>query len=134
MRRALNIMFKNKKLAIAVPIFLAAGIYLLSLLLIEGEKQTELAAEAPILSVAWFFGVFFVIYILQKNESCPEWFLNCMKLFVTVLSCGYTLFLMILLCIGGFREFNMGIYPGLITYSAVAWVHSKGTLDNTDVF
>lgn len=45
MRRALNIMFKNKKLAIAIPIFLAAGIYLLSLLLIEGEKQTELAAE-----------------------------------------------------------------------------------------
>lgn len=49
MRRALNIMFKNKKLAIAVPIFLAAGIYLLSLLPIEGEKQTELAAEVPIL-------------------------------------------------------------------------------------
>lgn len=74
MRRALNIMFKNKKLAIAVPIFLAAGIYLLSLLPIEGEKQTELAAEVPILSVAWFFGVFFVIYILQKMNHVQNGF------------------------------------------------------------
>lgn len=74
MRRALNIMFKNKKLAIAIPIFLAAGIYLLSLLLIEGEKQTELAAEAPILSVAWFSAYFLSFIFFKKMNHVQNGF------------------------------------------------------------
>ena len=125
MRKLLDKMFNNKKLSIIIPILISAVMYLLFVLVGEAEDKTNLIIATPIVSVIWFFGSFLVVYVQVRNPSCPERFLNICEFIAAVMFGIFGLAHIVLFIIGGFQNFNPSICIGIITYSAVAWAHSK---------
>lgn len=125
MRKILDKMFENKKSAMIIPLISAVVVYLLFVLFGTAEDKTNTIIMTPIVSAIWFFGVFFIIYIQVKNASCPEWFINLFEMLATILSGIYAIISVVSFFISGFQNYNFGLCPGLVTYSAVSWVHSK---------
>lgn len=108
-----------------VPIATAILVYLLFVFFGVSKDKTNMVIMTPILSVFWFFGVFLIIFIQVKNTSCPEWFLNIFELSATIFFGIYAIAGIISFLITGFQNFDYGLCSGLVTYSAVSWVHSK---------
>lgn len=128
MRKLLDIMFRNKKLSTLIPILLALVVYILFILFGNAEDKIRTAAITPILSAAWFFGVFLIFYIQVKNTACPDWFLNLMELSLFIVTEAYALIGTVLFLIGGLQNFNPGLCMSIITGSSIAWAHSKRLL------
>ena len=126
MRKILDKMFCNKKLSILLPIIVAMVTYVLLILLgNSNNNKLDTLLALPIISVFWFFGVYFIVLIQVKNTSCPEWFLNLLELFlVTVLGIN-AIVSTVELVLGGFKDLDFSLCIGLITFSAVSWAHSK---------
>jgi len=125
MRKILDALFRHRKPALVIPVLAAAVVYLLFLLFGNAADDLRTLIMTPTLSALWFFGVFFIVYIQVKNASCPEWFLNLLELLVTVLPGLYAVIGTIFFVAGGFQNFEFGLCLGYVTYSAVAWAHSK---------
>ena len=125
MRKILDKMFENKKLAMLVPLVLATLVYLLFVLFGAAENKMNLVIEIPIICAIGFFGGFFVLLIQVKNPSCPEWFLNSFELLCTISWILYAIIGTIRFVIGGFQDFDLSICLGFVVYSAFAWAHSK---------
>ena len=124
MRKILDKLFENKKLSMLIPIIAAAVVYLLFVLFGKGEDKWELVIIIPIVCVFWFFGVFLITFFQVKNPMCPEKFLDFFELMATVVFVSCALVNMITFFINGFQDLGV-ICPGAVTYSAVAWAHSK---------
>ncbi len=86
MRKLLDIMFRNKKLSILIPILLALVVYILFMLFGNAEDKIRIVAITPILSAIWFFGVFLILHTLSlqgrrsegiKYASCCVAFAPC---------------------------------------------------------
>ena len=86
MRKLLDIMFRNKKLSILIPILLALVVYILFILFGNAEDKIRIVAITPILSAIWFFGVFLILHTLSlqgrrsegiKYASCCVAFAPC---------------------------------------------------------
>ena len=86
MRKLLDIMFRNKKLSILIPILLALVVYILFMLFGNAEDKIRIVAITPILSAIWFFGVFLILHTLGlqgrrsegiKYASCCVAFAPC---------------------------------------------------------
>ena len=127
MRKLLDKMFGNKKISLIIPITTALFMYLLFVFFGTAEDKTNMIIMTPVVSVFWFFGVFFIIFIQVKNPSCPEWFLNIFELSATIFFGIYAITGIVSFLFGGFQNFNYGLCLGLVTYSAVSWAHSKRT-------
>ena len=125
MRKILDRMFDNKKLSILIPILISTLLYLLFIILGKADDKMDIIIATPIVSVFWFFGVFFVIYVQVKNKSCPEGFLNFVEFMVAFLFGIYSLSDAISFVITGFQNFTPLTAAGLLTYASVAWAHSK---------
>lgn len=125
MRKLLDIMFRNKKLSILIPVLSALVVYILFILFGNVEDKIRIVAITPILSAIWFFGVFLILYIQVKNTACPEWFLNLIELSLFVFSEAYALIGTVLFLIGGLQNFNPGLCMSMVAGSSIAWVHSK---------
>lgn len=125
MRKILDRMFDNKKFSILTPILISTLLYLLFIFLGKADDKTDILIATPIVSVFWFFGVFFVIYVQVKNKSCPEGFLNFVEFTVAFLFGIYSLSDAISFVINGFQNFTPLTAAGLLTYASVAWAHSK---------
>lgn len=125
MRKILDRMFDNKKLSILIPILISTLLYLLFIILGKADDKTDILIATPIVSVFWYFGVFFVIYVQVKNKSCPEGFLNFVEFMVAFLFGIYSLSDAISFVINGFQNFTPLTAAGLLTYASVAWAHSK---------
>ena len=124
MRRILDKLFENKKLAMLIPIITAAVVYLLFVLFGTGDDKVNVIITTPIVCVFWFFGVFLITFFQVKNPMCPEKFLDFFELMATVVFVSCALVNMITFFINGFQDLGV-ICPGAVTYSAVAWAHSK---------
>ena len=75
MRKILDKLFKNKKLAFGLPILFATLVYLLFVLFGTAEDKNELLIVTPIVTVIWFLFLKInlltnckQIKILQENE------------------------------------------------------------------
>ena len=124
MRSILDKLFENKKLAFWIPIAFAAVAYLLFALFGVSENKGEDLIVMLIVSIGWFFGVFLITFFQVKNPMCPEKFLDFFELMATVVFVSCALANMITFFINGFQDLGV-ICPGVVTYSAVAWAHSK---------
>ena len=124
MRSILDKLFENKKLAFWIPIAFAAVAYLLFALFGVSENKGEDLIVMLIVSTGWFFGVFLITFFQVKNPMCPEKFLDFFELMATVVFVSCALANMITFFINGFQDLGV-ICPGAVTYSAVAWAHSK---------
>ena len=124
-RKILDKLFENKKLAFWIPIAFAAVAYLLFALFGSSENKGEDLIGLLILTVAWFFGVFLVFFAQVKNPRCPEKFLDFFELLVLVGFVPSSLIGMFIFLFSGFQNFDFGICVGAVTYSTVSWVHSK---------
>ncbi len=125
MRKILDKLFENKKLAFWVPIAFIAFIYLLFLLFGTVEDKTSLLILTPIVTVLWLFGSFFVVFVQVKNPRCPEWFLNFFELMAVVMFTVFGFIDAISFVISGFQNFSPTICAGIVTYSSISWAHSK---------
>ena len=125
MRRLLDKLFENKKLAFWLPILFAAVMYLLFLLLGGAEGKGELLTLTPIATVLWLFGSFLVVFVQVKNPRCPESFLNGMELIAVVVFVGVGLVEAVTFVISGFQSFNPLVCAGTVTYSAISAAHNK---------
>lgn len=124
MRSILDKLFENKKLAFWIPIAFAAVAYLLFALFGVSENKGEDLIVMLIVSIGWFFGVFLITFFQVKNPMCPEKFLDFFELMAIVVFVSCALVNMITFFINGFQDLGV-ICPGAVTYSAVAWAHSK---------
>ena len=124
MRRILDKLFENKKLSMLIPIITAAVVYLLFVLFGTSDDKVNVIITTPIVCVFWFFGVFLITFFQVKNSMCPEKFLDFFELMATVVFVSCALVNMITFFINGFQDLGV-ICPGAVTYSAVAWAHSK---------
>ena len=124
MRSILDKLFENKKLAFWIPIAFAAVAYLLFALFGVSENKGEDLIVMLIVSIGWFFGVFLITFFQVKNPMGPEKFLDFFELMATVVFVSCALANMITFFINGFQDLGV-ICPGAVTYSAVAWAHSK---------
>ncbi len=129
MRKILNKMFSNKKLSILIPILIAALIYLLFLFFGTSEDKNRLLLITPIVSALGFFGVFIIVLFQVKNPMCPEWFLNLLELFFTVITGIYSIIGIVSFFASGFQNYDPVICLGLVVFSAVSWAHSKRKTD-----
>ena len=127
MRKLLDKMFGNKKLSFIVPIAIALLMYMLFILFGRAEDKTDLMIVTPIVSVIGFFGIFLVVFVQVKNPICPEWFLNLGELLFAIGLGSFAVIRIVSFVISGFQNFDIVICLGLITYSAISWVHSKRT-------
>ena len=125
MRKILDKMFENKKLAFWLPIIFATLLYLLFVLFGIAEDKSELLVLTPIVTVFWLFGSFFVVFVQVKNPRCPEWFLNVFELLATVIFVIYGFVGAISFVIADFQNFSPSICAGIITYSSISWAHNK---------
>ncbi len=125
MKKILDKMFNNKKLAFWVPIIVAALIYLLFLLCGSPVDKKPLLIGTPIVTVFWYFGSFLIVFVQVKNQMCPEWFLNFAELLVTVMFTVFGSVEAISFIISGFRNFSPIICAGIVTYSSISLVHVK---------
>ena len=127
MRKILDKMFGNKKIAILIPILISELLYLLYIIFGVAENKMNIIIGTPITSAFWFFGVFFVFYIQVKNRNCPAFFLNIVE-FVAALFFGfYSIIDAIYVVVSGFQSFTPITAAGVLTYASIAWVHSKRT-------
>ena len=124
MRKILDKLFVNKKLAFWIPIAFAAVAYLLFALFGSVENKGEELISLLIVTPLWLFGVFLIIFFQVKNPRCPEKFLDFFELMAIVVFVSCALVNMITFLINGFQDLGV-ICPGAVTYSAVAWAHSK---------
>ncbi len=127
MRKILDKMFENKKLAILIPILISALMYLLFIIFGVAEDKINIIIAAPIASVFWFFGVFLVVYLQVKNKRCPEGFLNSVEFAAALFFGIYSIVDAISVVISGFQSFTPITAAGLLTYASIAWAHSKRT-------
>ena len=125
MRKILDKLFENKKLAFWAPIAFVAFIYLLFLLFGTAEDKTSLLTITPIVTVVWLFGSFLVVFVQVKNTRCPEWFLNLFELMAVVMFTVYGFVDTISFIVSGFQNFSPTIGAGIVTYSSISWAHSK---------
>ena len=119
MRKILDKMFENKKLAFWLPIIFATLVYLLFLLFGTVEDKNELLIATPVATVFWLFGSFLVVFVQVKNPICPEWFLNFCELMAVVVFTVFGLIEAIFFVISGFQNFSPLICAGIITYSSI---------------
>ena len=127
MRKILDKMFENKKLAFWLPIIFATLVYLLFLLFGTVEDKNELLIVTPVATVFWLFGSFLVVFVQVKNPICPEWFLNFFELMAVVVFTVFGLIEAISFVISGFQNFSPLICAGIITYGSISWAHNKRT-------
>lgn len=128
MREFIDKIFKNKKATIFIPIIVSLIIYVLFILFGTGEEKNSFIIIIPLISIFWYFGVFFVIYIQIKNPICPEKFLDFFE-FVAIIffSIGAAVFIIFAL-INGMQNFNLVTIPACLTISSLSWAHSKRNL------
>ena len=127
MRKILDKLFENKKLAFWIPIAFATLVYILFLLFGTAEDKNEFLISTPIVTLLWLFGSFLVVFVQVKNPRCPEWFLNFVELMSVVIFALYGFIEAISFVISGFQNFNPLICAGIITYSSISWAHNKRT-------
>jgi hypothetical protein len=125
MRKILDKMFENKKLAFWLPIIFAILLYLLFLLFGKSEYKNEILVSTLIVTVFWFFGSFLVVFFQVKNPRCSEWLLNIAELIATVMFTLVGAKEAISFIISGFQYFNPVICAGIVTYSSISWAHNK---------
>ena len=125
MRKILDKMFENKKLAFWLPIIFATLVYLLFLLFGTVEDKNELLIATPVATVFWLFGSFLVVFVQVKNPRCPEWFLNFCELMAVVVFTVSGLIEAISFVISGFQNFSPLICAGIVTYSSISLAHNK---------
>ena len=125
MRKILDKLFENKKLAFWIPIAFAAVAYLLFALFGVSENKKGELVGGLVVSTLWLFGVFLVLFAQVKNPMCPEKFLDFGELMALVVFVPYSLIGMFTFLFSGFQNFNISTCVCAVTYSAVAWVHSK---------
>ena len=127
MRKILDKMFENKKLAILIPILISASLYLLFIIFGVAEDKMNIIIATPIAAAFWFFGAFLVVYVQVKNKSCPEGFLNFVEFVATLIFGIYSIVDAIAVVISGFQNFTPITAAGLLSYASIAWAHSKRT-------
>ena len=127
MRKILDKLFENKKLAFWIPIAFATLVYILFLLFGTAEDKNEFLISTPVGTLFWLFGVFFVVFVQVKNPRCPEWFLNFAELMAVVIFVLSGFIEAISFVISGFQNFSPLICAGIITYSSISWAHNKRT-------
>ena len=127
MRKILDKMFENKKLAFWLPIIFATLAYLLFLLFGTVEDKNELLIATPVATFFWLFGSFFVVFVQVKNPRCPEWFLNLFELLVVVMFTSDSIIEVVSFIISGFQNYSPLICAGIVTYSSISWAHNKRT-------
>ena len=125
MRKILDKLFENKKLAFWLPIIFATLIYLLFLLFGTSDDKNELLVATLVATVFWLFGSFFVVFVQVKNPRCPEWFLNIFELIATVMFTVSGVVEAISFIISGFQDFSPIMCVGILTYSSISWAHNK---------
>ena len=127
MRKILDKMFGNTKLSILIPTLVSALLYLLFIMFGVAEDKLNIIIDTLIVSVFWFFGTFFVVYVQVKNRSCPEGFLNFFEFSATLFFVIFSIVDVISVVISGFQNFTPTTVVGLLTYASIAWAHSKRT-------
>ncbi len=127
MQTILDKLFQNKKLSIFIPIIIAVLLYLFFIFFGIAEDKTNLIIATPIASLFWFFGLFLVAFIQVKNPMCPKWFLNLFEFLAVVIFGVFSIIGTLSFIISGFKNFNVGLCLGMITYSAISFAHSKRT-------
>ncbi|MBE6779807.1 MAG: hypothetical protein E7545_02390 [Ruminococcaceae bacterium] len=127
MRKILDKMFGNTKLAILIPTLVSAILYLLFIMFGVAEDKMEIIITTPIAAVFWFLGSFLVFYVQVKNRYCREGFLNFFEFSATLFFGIYSIIDAISVVISGFQSFTPTTVAGLLTYASIAWAHSKRT-------
>ena len=129
MRKILDTLYGNRKLSVLVPLVLAGLFYLLFVLFGVEQDKLNTVIATPVVSAVWFFGVNFIIYIQVQREGCHDWFIDAFELLITIIFGVYTIIGIGTFIASGLRSFDMSICLGLVTYSAIAWAHSKRLFD-----
>ena len=125
MRKLLDKLFENKKLAFWVPVAVTAFFYLLFCFFGKAEGKISLLTITPIITAVWLFGCFLIVFVQVKNPRCPEWFLNFVELMAVVMFTLFGFIDAISFVISGFQNFNPTICAGIVTYSSISWAHNK---------
>jgi len=132
MRKILDKMFGNKRLAIAIPIALAAVLYLLFALFGEDVQKNSILIVTPLASVFVFFAVFFVFIFNIKATKFSQRFFDFCELFAVFFFCSFALFGTISFVVSGFQNFSPIYCACTVVYSSVAWAHSKRQRQSED--
>ena len=127
MRKLLDCLFGHRKLSVLVPLLLAGLFYLLFVFFGVSEAKVNAILAAPVLSVVWFFGAQFIVYIQVERleQTGSDWFIDVFELLVTIAFGVYAIAGIWTFVASGWREFDIVVCLGLVTYSAMARVHNK---------
>ena len=125
-RKILDKLFENKKLAFWIPIAFAAVIYLLFVLFGTGEDKWELLIITPFVCAFWYFGVFLVVFMQVKNPMCPEGFLDFAELLFVFCFTAYSIIGTLGFIFGGCQSSIASVIcAAAVSYSSISWAHSK---------
>ena len=125
MRSLLDKLLYNTKLNVIIPFGYALVIYALYLVLGEAKNWLSALLTAPIVMTIWFFFLFFVLYFKGKDDDFEERFMSAVEFFTLLASALLTVGLSVLFFFGFSYEVSLGVVWGAVTWSAVAFYHSK---------
>ena len=125
MRSLLDKLLYNTKLNVIIPFGYALVIYALYLVLGEAKNWLSALLTAPIVMTIWFFFLFLVLYFKGKDDDFEERFMSAVEFFTLLASALLTVGLSVLFFFGFSYEVSLGVVWGAVTWSAVAFYHSK---------
>lgn len=127
MRKLLDILFKNERLSIFIPIIVSVVVYLLFVLFGTDDDKIRTMIATPVLMIVCFFGVFLIFFVLIKNNLCPKWFIDGFEILAIVVYGIYSIVRFILFLLSGFDDFSLAVCLGTVSIGAIAWAHSLRT-------
>ncbi len=124
-RKALDSLFKNKKLALITPIISAIVIYILFVLFYQGADKSTLLILTPIVSAIAYAGIYLVFFIQLKNPMCPSRFLDVFELLALIVFGLGSVTNLISFITNMNENFSVIICIGMIVWSVVSLIHNK---------
>ena len=125
MRNLLDRLLSNRRASIIWPLVTAAAMYLLFVLFGQGENKMEWLILVPLVSLFWYWGVYFVFWIQLKNPMCPEKFLDFVELTALLFFGAGAVWFMLIFLLNPATGFIPTLCPAIITWSSIALLHGK---------
>lgn len=123
-RKALDALFKNKKLALILPLVSAAVMLVLSCAFngYDGEVMLLVFASV-IISSLWFNAVYFLLLLFAKL-NCPDWYTDSFEL-IALAAFGASAVYQVFRFIQDTQSFSTSVCLCMIAWSAISLAHNR---------
>ena len=126
-RKLLDKLFSAKRLALYLPLSLAAVMLVLGG--IFGEREIDLFlfyVTGVIFSAVWFAFVYSLVRLPARLKNCPDWYTDSFELFLTI-AFALSAILQTVNFIKDTSGFSLSLCFALVSLGAVSLAHNKRT-------